>query len=39
MPPEIPVPVNENLPPRPSGQGRVLRNRVVETVLSACLVT
>ncbi|RJT83137.1 ABC transporter substrate-binding protein [Arthrobacter cheniae] len=39
MPPEIPVPVNENLPPRPSGRGRVLRNRVVETVLSACLVT
>jgi NitT/TauT family transport system substrate-binding protein len=39
MPPESPGPVNENLPPQSSGRGRVLRNRMVETVLSACLVT
>ncbi|MUK03466.1 PhnD/SsuA/transferrin family substrate-binding protein [Vibrio cholerae] len=38
MSPEQNVPVNENLPERRPERGRVLRNRLAETVLGTCLV-
>lgn len=39
MAPEIHGPVNENLPRRPSGRGRLLRSRVAESVLSVCIIS